>query len=553
MLARPMLGEAGSGAPAQVISTLSVSALAAMLPGLSEGMIPKMEACVAAVRGGVPRAHVLDGRLPHAVLLEIFTDSGIGTMVLPDELAEAAELGAAECGAAECGAANEEQRTAERADSGVGQQSAEQRSAERSEERGMSNTEQLQARYAAALMPNYGVPPVALVRGEGCRVWDADGREYTDLLAGIAVSALGHAHPAIVEAVTRQIGSIAHTSNLALHEGEIVLAERLLGLLGDSNLGDSAVGGSAGGPAGGRVFFANSGAEANEAAIKLVRRRQGSSRPVIVAADGGFHGRTMGALAITGKDSIRKPFGPFGLDVRFVPFGDPGALRSAVGADCAAVFLEPCQGEAGVVPAPPGYLRAAREACDAAGALLVVDEIQSGIGRTGAWFAHQAEGITPDVVTLAKGLGGGLPIGACIGLGECGTVLGRGDHGSTFGGNPVACAAALAVLDTIERDGLLAQAERVGGQLAAGITAARHPLLAGVRGRGLWLAVALTAPAAAAVEAACREAGYLVNAVQPDAIRLAPPLILSAAQAAEFTGELPAILDGVARHALQEA
>ncbi len=335
----------------------------------------------------------------------------------------------------------------------------------------MSSTEQLQARYAAALMPNYGVPPVALVRGEGCRVWDADGREYTDLLAGIAVSALGHAHPAIVEAVTRQIGSIAHTSNLALHEGEIVLAERLLGLLGDGS--PRAV--TAGGPAGGRVFFANSGAEANEAAIKLVRRRQGSSRPVIVAADGGFHGRTMGALAITGKDSIRKPFGPFGLDVRFVPFGDPGALRSAVGADCAAVFLEPCQGEAGVVPAPPGYLRAAREACDAAGALLVVDEIQSGIGRTGAWFAHQAEGITPDVVTLAKGLGGGLPIGACIGLGECGTVLGRGDHGSTFGGNPVACAAALAVLDTIERDGLLAQAERVGGQLAAGITRGRAP------------------------------------------------------------------------------
>jgi acetylornithine/N-succinyldiaminopimelate aminotransferase len=429
----------------------------------------------------------------------------------------------------------------------------------------VSITEQLQARYAAALMPNYGIPPVALVRGQGCLVWDADGREYTDLLAGLAVSALGHAHPAIVEAVTRQIASIAHTSNLALHEGEIVLAERLLRLLGargtpggtpgstPGGATSGATGGATGGPAAGRVFFANSGAEANEAAIKLVRRRQGSTRPVIVAADAGFHGRTMGALAITGKDSIRKPFGPFGLDVRFVPFGDSGALRSAVGADCAAVFLEPCQGEAGVVPAPPGYLRAAREACDAAGALLIMDEIQSGIGRTGAWFAHQAEGITPDVVTLAKGLGGGLPIGACIGLGECGTALGQGDHGSTFGGNPVACAAALAVLDTIERDGLLTRAERVGGQLAAAITAASHPLVAGVRGRGLWLAIALTAPAAAAVEAACRSAGYLVNAVQPDAIRLAPPLILSAAQAAEFTGALPAILDGVSPHALQEA
>jgi acetylornithine/N-succinyldiaminopimelate aminotransferase len=429
----------------------------------------------------------------------------------------------------------------------------------------MSTTEQLQARFAAALMPNYGIPPVALVRGAGCQVWDADGREYTDLLAGIAVSALGHAHPAIVEAVTRQVQSIAHTSNLALHEGEIVLAERLLALLGGAGgagaggAGGAGAGGGmdgagAGGrPAEGRVFFANSGAEANEAAIKLVRRRQGPSRPVFVAAAGGFHGRTMGALAITGKDAIREPFGPFGLEVRFVPFGDADALRSAVRPDCAAVFLEPCQGEAGVVPAPPGYLRAAREACDQSGALLVVDEIQGGIGRTGAWFAHQAEGITPDVVTLAKGLGGGLPIGACIGLGECGAALGRGDHGSTFGGNPVACAAALAVLDTIERDGLLGQAARVGGQLAAGITAAGHPLVAGVRGRGLWLAMVLTGPVAADAEAACRSAGYLVNAVQPDAIRLAPPLILSSDEAAGFLQQLPAILDAVPAHALQEA
>jgi acetylornithine/N-succinyldiaminopimelate aminotransferase len=401
----------------------------------------------------------------------------------------------------------------------------------------VSVTEQLQARYLAALMPNYGLPPVALVRGEGCRVWDADGREYTDLLAGIAVSALGHAHPALIEAVTRQVASIAHTSNLALHEGEIVLAERLLALLG----------------ADGRVFFANSGAEANEAAIKLVRRRQGPSRPVLVAAEGSFHGRTMGALAITGKSSIREPFGPFGLDVRFVPFGDADALRSAVGPDCAAVFLEPCLGEGGVVPAPDGYLRAAREACDEAGALLVLDEIQSGIGRTGAWFAHQREQVVPDVLTLAKGLGGGLPIGACIGLGDCGTVLVKGDHGSTFGGNPVACAAALAVLDTIDRDGLLGQAERVGRELAAGITAPAHPLVTGVRGRGLWLAITLAAVAAADVESACLQAGYLVNAVQPDAIRLAPPLILTAAEAAAFTADLPAILDRVAEHALQGA
>ena len=259
---------------------------------------------------------------------------------------------------------------------------------------------------------------------------------------------------------------------------------------------------------------------------------------MIVAAEHGFHGRTMGSLALTGKASIREPFGPFGLTVRFVPFGDAAALRAALGPDCAAVFLEPALGEGGVVPAPEGYLRAAREACDEAGALLVVDEIQSAIGRTGAWFAHQAEGVRPDVLTLAKGLGGGLPIGACVGFGRCGAGFAKGDHGSTFGGNPVACAAALAVLDTIERDGLLAQVTAVGERLTAGLRAIRHPLVAGVRGRGLWLAVALTAARAADLEAAARQAGFLVNAVQPDAIRLAPPLILSPGEADEFLAAL---------------
>jgi acetylornithine aminotransferase len=291
------------------------------------------------------------------------------------------------------------------------------------------------------------------------------------------------------------------------------------------------------------VFFANSGTEANEAAIKLVRRCQGPGRPVIVAAEHGFHGRTMGSLALTGKESIRKPFGPFGLTVRFVPFGDAGALRAAVRPDCAAVFLEPGLGEGGVVPAPEGYLHAAREACDEAGAMLVIDEIQSAIGRTGAWFAHQAEGVQPDVLTLAKGLGGGLPIGACVGFGDYGVGFARGDHGSTFGGNPVACAAALAVLDTIERDGLLGRVAAVGERLAAGIETVRHPLVTGVRGRGLWLAIVLTAARAADVEAAARCAGFLVNAVQPDAIRLAPPLILSLAEADEFLAAWPAVVD----------
>jgi acetylornithine aminotransferase len=391
----------------------------------------------------------------------------------------------------------------------------------------VSETEALQKRFAAAIMPNYGLPPVAISRGAGCLVWDPDGREYLDLIAGIAVSSLGHAHPAIIEAVSRQVAEVAHTSNLFLHEREIDLAERLLVLL----------------DADGRVFFANSGAEANEAAIKLVRRCQGPGRPVFVAAEGGFHGRTMGALALTGKASIREPFGPFGLTVRFVPFGDPDALAAAVDADVAGVFLEPALGESGVVPAPAGYLRAARAACDQAGALLVLDEIQSAIGRTGAWFAHESEGIRPDVLTLAKGLGGGLPIGACIGLGASGTGFAKGDHGSTFGGNPVACAAALAVLEVIERDGLLAHVKQVGDQLVASVEAVRHPLVSGVRGRGLWLAIVLTAEVAAKVEEAARQAGFLVNAVQPDAIRLAPPLILSAGQARQFTDALPAILD----------
>ncbi|HXZ64131.1 MAG TPA: acetylornithine transaminase, partial [Streptosporangiaceae bacterium] len=344
---------------------------------------------------------------------------------------------------------------------------------------------------------------------------------------GIAVSALGHAHPAIVAAVSRQVGTLAHVSNLFLHERQVELAERLIGLLGTD----------------GRVFLANSGAEANEAALKLVRKAQGPERPVIVAAEHGFHGRTMGALSVTGKAAIRDPFGPFGVQVVFVPFGDAAALQAAVGSDTAAVFLEPTLGEGGVVPAPPGYLKAARDACDKAGALLVIDEIQSGIGRTGEWFAHQREGVRPDVLTLAKGLGGGLPIGACVGFGRCGSALSKGDHGSTFGGNPVACAAALAVLDTIEKEDLLGHVKSVGERLVTGIEGIGHPLIAGVRGSGLWLAIALTGTAGTATAATAQRQGFLVNAVLPDAVRLAPPLILSAAEADSFLAALPGILD----------
>ncbi len=396
----------------------------------------------------------------------------------------------------------------------------------------------LAARWDAVMMPNYGTPPVALARGEGCRVWDLDGREYLDLIAGIAVSALGHAHPALVGAVSRQVATLAHTSNLAQHEPGVRLAERLVALLG----GD------------GRVFFGNDGAEAIEAAFKLARRHGRALDPAggrleLVAAEGGFHGRTLGALALTGTPAKREPFAPLPGPVTFVPFGDAAALDAAVGERTAAVFLEPALGEGGVVPAPPGYLRAARAACDRAGALLVVDEVQSGIGRTGAWFAHQAEGIRPDVVTLAKGLGGGLPIGACVGLGAAGRLFAKGDHGSTFGGNPVSCAAALAVLDTIEREGLLASVREVGARLATGLAAIDSALVRGVRGAGLWLALVLTRPVAAEVEAAARRAGFLVNAVQPDAVRLAPPLVLSAEQADLAVAGLRAALGEVERAA----
>jgi acetylornithine/N-succinyldiaminopimelate aminotransferase len=399
-------------------------------------------------------------------------------------------------------------------------------------------SETLAARWDAVMMPTYGTPPVALARGEGCRVWDVDGRGYLDLIGGIAVSVLGHAHPALVDAVSRQVATLAHSSNLALHEPGVRLAERLVELLG----GD------------GRVFFGNDGAEANEAAFKLARRHgraldPSGGRLEVVAAEGGFHGRTFGALALTGTPAKREPFAPLPGPVTFVPYGDADALAAAVTERTAAVFLEPTLGEGGVVPPPPGYLRAARAACDRAGALLVVDEVQSGIGRTGGWFAHQAEGIRPDVVTLAKGLGGGLPIGACVGLGASGRLFAKGDHGSTFGGNPVSCAAALAVLDTIERDDLLGSVREVGARLAAGLRTIDSALAAGVRGSGLWLALVLTRPVAAAVEAAARRAGFLVNAVQPDAVRLAPPLVLSAEQADQAVAGVRAAVEEVERAA----
>jgi acetylornithine aminotransferase len=379
-------------------------------------------------------------------------------------------------------------------------------------------------RWSASILPTYGTPSLALVRGQGAHVWDADGRRYLDLLAGIAVNALGHAHPAVVEAVSTQVATLGHVSNLYAAEPPIRLAERLLALAGRP----------------GRVFFANSGAEANEAAFKATRR---TGRTRVIVAAGGFHGRTMGALALTAQPAKADPFRPLPGDVAVVPYGDIDALSAAVDDATAAILLEPIQGEGGVVVPPAGYLRAAQAAARAHGALLWLDEVQTGVGRTGTWFAHQAEGVEPDLVTLAKGLGGGLPIGALLAFGDAAGLLGPGSHGSTFGGNPVSCAAALAVLDTVESEGLLARAAALGEGLATDINGLGHPLVAGVRGRGLLLGIVLARPVAAGFEAALRDRGVLANAVAPDVVRLAPPLVLTDDDVAEFLVVLPAALD----------
>jgi len=385
-------------------------------------------------------------------------------------------------------------------------------------------TENLLARWRTALMDNYGTPAIALVRGEGATVWDDSGKSYVDMYAGIATTSLGHGHPAVVEAVSTQVATLGHVSNFFATVPAVALAERLIALAGRD----------------GKVYLCNSGAEANEAAFKLSRR---TGRTHMVAADGAFHGRTMGALALTGQPAKRDPFHPLPGDVTHVPFGDVEALRNAVTEQTAMVILEPVIGEGGVVPAPPGYLAAAREITTATGTLLVLDEVQTGIARTGTWFAHQADGVAPDVITLAKGLGGGLPIGACIAFGAAADLLGPGSHGSTFGGNPVCCAAALAVLDTIAAEDLCGRAKQLGDRLRTGVEALGHPLVEGVRGSGLLLGIVLTDEVAKGAELALRKAGFLVNAVAPGVLRLAPPLVLTDEQADAFLAALPAALD----------
>ena len=390
----------------------------------------------------------------------------------------------------------------------------------------MTNTHTMQQRWSAVMMNNYGVPPVALASGDGAVVTDVDGKSYLDLLGGIAVNVLGHRHPAVIDAVTRQMSTLGHTSNLYAAEPGIALAEALVGLLGcDAET---------------RAFFCNSGTEANELAFKLSRL---TGRTKLVAAQEAFHGRTMGSLALTGQPTKQAPFAPLPGDVTHVPYGDTDALAAAVGDDTAAVFLEPIMGESGVIVPPDGYLAAARDITAGHGALLVLDEVQTGMGRTGAFFAHQHDGITPDVVTLAKGLGGGLPIGACLAVGPAAQLLTPGLHGSTFGGNPICAAAALAVLRVLAEQDLVRRAGVLGKTLRQSIESLGHPLIDHVRGRGLLCGVVLSAPAAKEVEAAARAAGFLVNAAAPNVIRLAPPLIITEHQIDTFVTALPGILD----------
>lgn len=369
------------------------------------------------------------------------------------------------------------------------------------------------------LVRSFGDRLALFVRGEGAYLWDDQGRRHLDFLAGIAVDSLGHAHPAFVEAVSTQAARLAHVSNYFATPPQLALAARLKRLAGTGETG--------------RVYFGNSGAEANEAAFKLARLHGGSERPRILALTDAFHGRTMGTLALTGKPGMRAPFEPMVPGVEFID-STAEALEEALDERVAALFVEPIKGEAGVVPLPDDYLVAARVLTERHGALLIVDEIQTGAGRTGDWFAFQSSGITPDAITVAKGIGGGFPIGALITFGAASELFYPGTHGSTFGGNALATAVASAVLEEIERADLVAQAAARGRQLRAAIEALDSALIAGTRGRGLLIGVMLTHPVAKAVAAAAQEHGLIINAANDDTIRLAPPLTIGDVEVDEF-------------------
>ncbi|CAN2237847.1 ArgD Ornithine/acetylornithine aminotransferase [Candidatus Planktophila dulcis] len=369
-------------------------------------------------------------------------------------------------------------------------------------------------RWQRALQDNYGTPTIELVSGKGSVVKDSNGNTYLDFLAGIATNVLGHAHPAVVKAVTKQIATLGHVSNFYAHPNVLELAEKLQKMTGDKSA---------------RVFFCNSGAEANEAALKLSRK---TGKYKIVATNESFHGRTMGALSLTGQPSKRNPFKPLLKGIKHVPFGDSLAMKRAITKKTAMVIVEPIMGEAGVIVPPSDYLKNLRKYCDDNGALLVIDCVQTGMGRTGDWFGYEYSGIKPDVITLAKGLGGGLPLGAMIALGSASTLFSAGDHGSTFGGNPVATAAGLAVIASMEKEEILKHVDEVGEFLLAEL--ALIPGVTEVRGAGLLIGLTLEKPVAKAVTKKCQELGALINAPGESTIRLAPALNVSMKQAQKF-------------------
>ena len=448
---------------------------------VSGGMIPKLESAVRALDAGVGRIHLVDGRVEHALVLELFTPEGVGTMITPD----ADGPGAA----------------------------------------------RMSLPGDSAVMATYARYPLTLVRGAGTRVWDDDGRAFLDFAGALGVTAIGHSHPAWTRAVHDQVDRLDLVSNLYTTEPQAWLAQRLADLL---PLPD------------GRVFFCNSGAEANEAAIKLVRRwglPQG--KPAIVALEGSFHGRTVAALAATGQPAKRAPFEPLVDWFRFVPPNDVAALDLAVGPEVAAVLVEPILGEGGVVPITDAFLQAARALCDARGALLVVDEVQSGMGRCGDWLASSHAQVIPDVVTLAKALGGGLPIGAMVA--PASIAFSPGEHASTFGGGPIVCAGALAVLDVIEDEGLLARATAIFERLGAALTAAAGPtgLVTEVRGRGCLLGIQLSGPVANDVVVAMIDEGVLASTAGPDVVRMSPPLVATDADVDEAAAAFGAALSAV--------
>ena len=471
------------GGESRLVSELDLPTARAMLESgeVAGGMIPKLKACLTAVEGGVESAHIVGTRDPDGLLIELLTDRGIGTMVR-----------------------SRARRTG--------------RNAARSNGNRPPGIESAIAASEEHLFRNYAREPVAFSHGCGTHLWGLDGTKYLDFIGGIAVSSLGHAHPSLKRAIREQAERYLHVSNL-YHIPEQAEAARLLKEVSGFD----------------RAFFCNSGTEAIEAAIKLARKwgslRRGSAVPEIIVAEGSFHGRTLGALAATGVPRYREEFEPLPPGFRFVPFNDLEAVEAAIGPDTCAILVEPVQGEGGVIPAERDYLTGLRELTSQVGALLMLDEVQTGIGRTGRWMAFEHYGIRPDVVALAKGLGGGMPVGALLASGEVAELFGPGDHGTTFGGNALACAAASAVLRTIRDDDLLERASSMGRRLAAGIErlAAENPVVRDVRGLGLLLGVDLTIEAAP-VSTACRERGLLLNAVQPRTLRLAPPLTVSASE-----------------------